>query len=339
MSIGVGVIGLGYWGPNLVRNIAETEGARLVAVADSNAERLSPVARRYAGVDTTSDGRELLMNPQVDAVVIATPVSTHFPLAMAALDQGKHVFVEKPLASTSVEARRLIDRAAALSRVLMVGHTFVYASPVREIAARISSNELGEILYYDAVRINLGIFQHDVNVVWDLAVHDLSILDYLLPCRPIAVSATAMSHTAGPLENVAYLTLFFQSSLIAHIHVNWLAPVKIRRTLIGGSSKMIVYDDLEPSEKVKIYDRGITVANDPVSVHRLQVEYRSGDMLAPRVEPVEALRTEVSHFIRCIEQRATPISDGAAGLRVVQVIEAASLSIAKRGSPVAIASA
>lgn len=329
--IGVGIIGLGYWGPNLLRNFAEVEGAEVRVVCDLRAERLSPAVARYPRIKAVRGIEEVLADPSVDAVAIATPVSTHFEIATAALRAGKHVLVEKPLAGSTEEAMRLIDEAARRRLVLMVDHTFVYTGAVRKIAQLVSSGALGDIYYYDSVRVNLGLFQHDVNVLWDLAVHDVSIMDHVLPVRPRAVSATGMTHVAGGHENIAYLTLFFDSTLIGHIHVNWLAPVKIRRTLIGGSQRMIVYDDLEPSEKIKIYDKGITVSSDPESVYQMLVGYRAGDMSAPRLDATEALRTEIAHFVECIEGGARPLTDGASGLRVVRLVEAASASMAARG--------
>ncbi|MEP6636084.1 MAG: Gfo/Idh/MocA family oxidoreductase, partial [Acidobacteriota bacterium] len=266
-----------------------------------------------------------------DAIVIATPVSSHFELAMAALKAGKHVLVEKPLAANSQQALELIEEAARRKRVLMVDHTFVYTSAVRKIRELISSNALGDIYYYDAVRVNLGLFQHDVNVIWDLAIHDLSIMDYVLPSRAIAVSATGISNLPGQPENVAYITLFFANPQIAHVHVNWLTPVKVRHTLIGGSEKMILYDDLEPSEKVKIYDKGVTVSQAPEAVYEMLVSYRSGDMWAPRLDTTEALQTEVLHFIDCIEHNTKPETDGEAGLRLVKIVEAAERSLRARG--------
>lgn len=331
--IAVGVIGYGYWGPNLVRNFAEVPDSRVVGVSDLRGERLAQVRARYPATETTKDYRDLLANPHIDAIAIATPVSTHFELAMGALQAGKHVLVEKPLAATSEQAVRLIKEADRRNRVLMVDHTFIYTGGVRKIRELVTAKELGDIYYYDSVRVNLGLFQHDVNVIWDLAVHDLSIVDYVLPSRPCAVSATGMSHVPGQPENVAYLTLFFDGCLIGHIHVNWLAPVKIRRTLIGGSEKMIVYDDLEPSEKVKVYDRGITV-NSIESVYQMLIGYRTGDMWSPQLDMTEGLRTEVLHFIRCVEQGERPVTDGEAGLRVVRILEAATRSIAERGRPV-----
>jgi len=337
--IGIGVIGYGYWGPNLVRNFAETPEARMVAVSDLRHERLALVGQRYPGVQTTKDYRELVADPRVDAVAIATPVSTHFEFAMHALRAGKHVLLEKPLAASSEEACRLIEEAERQRVVLMVDHPFVYTTAIRKIQELIASNALGTIYYYDSVRVNLGLFQHDVNVIWDLAVHDLSIIDYVLPWRPRAVSATGMSHVPGKPENIAYLTLFFDSPLMAHIHANWLAPVKVRRTLIGGSRRMIVYDDVEPSEKVKVYDRGLTLNNNAETVYQMLIGYRSGDMWAPHLDMTEALRVLASHFVSAIEDKAPALTDGEAGLRVVRILEAASQSLLERGRPIEIAAA
>ena len=335
--VGIGVIGYGYWGPNLVRNFTEAHSSQVVAVSDLRPDRLALALARYPAIRTTTDHVSLIEDPAVDAVAIATPISTHFDLAMQAVQAGKHVLVEKPLTATSEQAERLIAEAARHNRVLMVDHTFVYTGAVRRIEELVTSNGLGDIYYYDSVRVNLGLFQHDANVIWDLAVHDLSIMDYVLPSQPSAVSATGMSHVFGEPENIAYLTLFFDGSLIAHIHVNWLAPVKLRRTLIGGSHKMIVYDDLEPSEKVKVYDKGITVNNSDESVYNMLIGYRTGDMWAPQIDLTEALRTEALHFIRCIEKGEHPITDGEAGLQVVRILEAATRSMADRGRLVKLA--
>jgi predicted dehydrogenase len=329
--IRVGVIGYGYWGPNLVRNFMLAPGSSVTRVCDLREERLTPLQKQYPGLKTCTRAHEMINDPEIDAVVIATPVSSHFELALAALQAGKHVLVEKPLASTSDQARRLVDEAAARKLVLLVDHTFVYTEAVRKIRELIGSGQLGQIYYYDAVRVNLGLFQHDVNVIWDLAIHDLSIIDYVLPEKPIAVSATGISHVPGEPENVAYITLFFTSSQIAHVHVNWLTPVKVRHTLIGGSEKMILYDDLEPSEKLKVYDKGIRVTPGPEDVYRMLVSYRLGDMWAPRLDNTEALQTEALHFIDCIETNRTPETDGAAGLRMVNMIEAAETSLRDRG--------
>jgi predicted dehydrogenase len=329
--IGVGVIGYGYWGPNLVRNLAEAPGSQVLAVSELQPQRLAQAKARYPAIETSTDYRDMLANARIDAIAIATPVSTHFDLSMQALRAGKHVLVEKPLAATSEQAMRLIEEAQQRNRVLMVDHTFIYTGAVRKIRELVTGHQLGDLYYYDSVRVNLGLFQHDVNVIWDLAVHDLSIMGYVLPSQPRAVSATGMSHVPGEPENIAYLTLFFDGCLIAHIHVNWLAPVKVRRTLIGGSQKMIVYDDLEPSEKVKVYDKGITVNSSDESVYQMLIGYRAGDMWAPQLELTEALRVEAQHFIRCIEQGEHPITDGEAGLRVVRILEAATRSMTERG--------
>jgi len=329
--IKVGVIGYGYWGPNLVRNFMTAPGAVVTRVCDLREERLSPLQKLYPSLKTCNDSTELINDPQIDAVVIATPVSSHFELALAALQAGKHVLVEKPLASNSDQARKLVDEAAARKLVLLVDHTFVYTPAVRKIRELITLGQLGQIYYYDAVRVNLGLFQHDVNVIWDLAIHDLSIMDCVLPDKPVAISATGISHVPGQPENVAYITLFFQSAQIAHVHVNWLTPVKVRHTLIGGSEKMILYDDLEPSEKLKVYDKGINVTPGPEDVYKMLVSYRLGDMWAPQLDHTEALQTEARHFIHCIEMNKQPETDGAAGLRMVNMIEAAEASLRDRG--------
>jgi predicted dehydrogenase len=330
--ITVGVIGYGYWGPNLVRNFAEAPDGRVGFVTDVRAERLSQVPTRYPGAKVSADYRDLLKDPAVDAVVVATPVSTHFDLAMAALRAGKHVLVEKPMTATSEQSLALIVEAEKRGLVLMVDHTFVYTNAVRKIRELTQGGDIGEIYYYDSVRINLGLFQHDVNVLWDLAVHDLSIMDYVLGQTPLSVSATGLSHVNGEPENIAYMTMFFDGKLIAHVHVNWLAPVKVRRTLLGGSRRMIVFDDLEASEKIKVYDRGISVNPSPENVYQMLIGYRAGDMWAPQLPLGEALQAEARHFIECIEQRRTPTTDGQAGLRVVRLLEAATLSMAQRGA-------
>ena len=334
--IKVGVIGYGYWGPNLVRNFMEAPGSTVVSVCDLRTERLGTLKARYPTVKTVGNSCELLADPTIDAIVIATPVSSHFELGMAALKADKHVLIEKPLAANSEQAMQLIEEAARRKRVLMVDHTFVYTGAVRKIRELITSNALGDIYYYDAVRVNLGLFQHDVNVSCDLAIHDLSILDYVLPTKATAVSATGISHIPGQPENVAYITLFFANPQIAHVHVNWLTPVKVRHTLIGGSEKMILYDDLEPSEKVKVYDKGVTLSQRPEAVYEMLVSYRSGDMWAPRLDATEALQTEAQHFIDCVENNKQPETDGEAGLRLVKIVEAAEKSLLSRGQLVEI---
>jgi predicted dehydrogenase len=335
--IGIGVIGYGYWGPNLVRNFYEAPGAKVVAVCDARAERLAAVQERYPGIAVTARPADLWDHPAVDAVVVATPVSTHFDLALEALRAGRHVLVEKPMTATVEEGRRLVDEADRRGRVLMVGHTYVYMGAVRKIKEITGSEGLGAIYYYDAMRVNLGLFQHDVNVIWDLAVHDLSIMDYVLESRPVAVSATGISHLNNAPENTAYLTLFFSDRMIAHLNVNWLSPVKLRQTLIAGSRKMIVFDDLEPSEKVKVYDSGINVDDSPESIYQMLIGYRTGDMWSPQCDRTEALRVEARHFLRCIEHQEQPVSDGAMGLRVVRILEAATRSMKMKGRLVELA--
>jgi predicted dehydrogenase len=309
----------------------EASGSTVVRVADLRAERLAEARSRYPSIKFTDNPGDLFSDPTISAIAIATPVSTHFELAMRALKAGKHVLVEKPLALNSAHAERLIEEAARRKLVLMVDHTFVYTGAVKKIREMVADGALGSIYYYDSVRVNLGLFQHDVNVIWDLAVHDLSIMDFVLANKPVAVSATGISHISGQPENVAYITLFFANNQIAHLHVNWLAPVKVRRTLIGGSEKMIVYDDLEPSEKVKVYDKGVTLAPGREEVYELLVSYRSGDMWAPKLDQTEGLRTEAIHFIDCIENDNCPQTDGRAGLRIVRLLEAAERSLAARG--------
>ncbi len=333
----IGVIGYGYWGPNLVRNFMEARGAEVTWVADAREDRLAQIRPRYPTVKTTRDAGELIAAPDVDAVIVATPVASHCDLGLRALAAGKHVLVEKPLADSSVACERMIEEAARRSLTLMVDHTFPYTGAVRKIKEVIAEGRLGDFYYYDSVRVNLGLFQHDVSVVWDLAVHDLAILEYLLPQKPVAVSATGVNHLASQFENIAYLTLFYPDNAIAHIHVNWLAPVKVRQTLIGGSKNMVVYDDLEPAEKVKIYDKGVTVETDPGSIYELRVGYRAGDMWAPKIDGREALKLLAEHFVRCVEGVERPITSGESGLRVVQTMEAATRSMAVRGTVVDLA--
>lgn len=332
--IGIGVIGYGYWGPNLVRNFADISSVDLRWVCDLQTERLARLRLRYPAVQITEDMTTVLADPKVDAVAIATPVSTHFDLAMQALKAGKSVFVEKPITATSEEAQRLIEEADKRGLVIAVDHTFIHTGAVKKLRELIKG-DLGEVYYYDSVRVNLGMFQRDVSVMWDLAVHDLSIMDFVLDARPVAVSAIGMAHVDGSPENIAYLNLHFDCKLMAHVHVNWLAPLKVRRTLVGGSNKMVVYDDLEPSEKIKVYDRGITL--DPMApkagerINQMRIGYRAGDMFAPQLDIVEALGAELSEFVTCVEQGKAPIADGAAGLRVVRILEAATRSMANGG--------
>lgn len=328
--INIGIVGYGYWGPNLVRNFAETPGARVAAVSDLDNAKLALVQRRFPAVKTTTDYSDLLNDIRIDAIAIATPVSTHFDLALAALRAGKHVWLEKPMTETSEQARILVDEAHKRDLVLLVDHTFIYTGAVMKMKELVKSGELGKILYYDSVRVNLGLFQRDVSVVSDLAVHDFSILDHLLGEHPVAVSANCANHFVGTPENLAYVTLFYDSGAIAHTSVSWLAPVKVRQIHLGGTSKMITYDDLEPSEKIKVYDKGVSFTDDPAKIHEMRVGYRAGDMWAPKLAATEALSVEGAHFVDCIEHKKTPMTDGQLGLRVVEVIEAASLSMRRK---------
>ena len=332
--INIGIVGYGYWGPNLVRNFAETPGATVAAVSDLDSAKLGVVQKRFPAVKTTTDYRELLTDPGIDAIAIATPVNTHFELALAALRAGKHVWVEKPMTETSEQARQLVDEAHRRNLVLHVDHTFIYTGAVQKMADLIKGGELGRIYYYDSIRVNLGLFQRDVSVISDLAVHDFSILDHLLDEHPVAVTASGTNHFPGTPENLAYVTLFYESGTIAHANVSWLAPVKVRQILVGGSQKMITYDDLEPSEKIKVYDKGVSFTDDPQKIQEMRVGYRTGDMWAPRLAVTEALGVEGAHFVDCIENSLVPKTDGLLGLRVVQLIEAANQSMRRKGETV-----
>jgi len=332
-AISIGVVGCGYWGPNLLRNFAENDSAELRWICDTDEARLAAMARRYPAAQTASDYQKLLADPQLDAVAIVTPVATHFQIAQQALLAGKHVLVEKPLTATATEAEKLIDLARRNARTLMVDHTFVYTGAVRKMKEVVQSGELGELLYFDSVRINLGLFQRDINVVWDLAPHDLSIMDYLIERQPDGLSAIGSCHIEKGIENIAYLIMHFPDDFIAHFHFNWLAPVKIRHTLIAGSRKMILYDDIEPTEKVRVYDKGVSTnrtAPDREADYQTLVSYRTGDVWAPKLDTTEALRHVVAEFLDSIRTARQPLTDGAAGLRVVRLLEAAQQSI-KRG--------
>ena len=332
--INIGVIGYGYWGPNLVRNFMANEATRVVTVCDRDQDRLAKVRALYPTIRVTTSADELINDREVDAVIVATPVDGHFPLAMAALKAGKHVLVEKPIASTATQAEQLIEEADRRGLVLAVDHTFVYTAAVRKMHEIIRTDTFGKVRYYDSTRVNLGLFQHDVNVLWDLAVHDLSIMNYILDSVPVAVSATGHSHMPDQPEYAAFLTVFFGDDTIAHINVNWLSPVKIRRTLLGGERQMIVYDDLETSEKIKLYDKGITVTTTPEQVRKLLISYRTGDLWSPNLPATEALALEAEHFAACVSGTEEPLTGGKAGLEVVRILEAANRSMRDRGAPV-----
>ncbi len=332
--IRAGIVGYGYWGPNLARAVAESGVMSVEAIADFSPQALERAARRHPSTRMLSDWRALIADKAVDVVMIATPVHTHFEVALAALKAGKHVLVEKPMTDQPATSAILVEEAARRNLVLMVDHTFVYTGAVRTIADLIDAGKLGDIYYYDSTRVNLGLFQRDVSVIWDLAVHDFSIMDRLLKARPVAVSASGACFVPESPENMAHLTVFYDDGALAHLNVSWLAPVKIRQTLIGGSRRMIVYDDMQTSEKVKVYDRGVSLET-PVQPSREQmISYRIGEMFAPVVPAKEALLTEIEELARCIETNARPITDGESGLRVVEMLAAATRSMALRGQPV-----
>jgi predicted dehydrogenase len=332
--IRVGIIGYGYWGPHIARNFRGLNGCEVSVICDKSAESLRRAKQDNPNVSVTCDANEVLCSPHIDAVAVITPVWTHFELAKTALQNGKHVFVEKPFTATVAQAEELIGLASQKRLQIMVDHTFLFTGAVKKIRQLIDAGDLGRLYYYDSTRVNLGLFQHDVNVLWDLAPHDLSIMDHLITSKPDAVVATGQKHLNSH-EDVAYLTIYFDNSVIAHINVNWLSPVKVRTTLLGGEKKMLVWNDLEADEKVKVYDRGVDITSGE-GVYDLLVSYRSGDMWAPKVEQTEALRSETKYFIDCIESQERPFNDGAAGLRVVRLLEAAERSLKDRGRAISV---
>jgi predicted dehydrogenase len=331
--IRVGLIGYGYWGPNLVRNFNAAEGSQIEMICDMSQQSLKKVRKSYPNIKVTADSNELIKDPTIDVVAVATPVFTHYELAKRALDEGKHVFVEKPFTYTSAEAEELIELAEKKNLKIMVDHTFLYTGAVRKIKQLIEDHVLGDILYYDSIRVNLGLFQHDINVVWDLAPHDISIMEYVINEKPQAVVATGAEHFDRGLEDVAYLTIYFTKNIIGHINVNWLSPVKVRTTLIGGQKKMIVWNDLEPDEKIKIYDKGVQVKTRE-GKYSLLVSYRTGDIWTPRIEQTEALKLMVDKFIDYISNGGRIINDGPAGMRVVRLLEACNKSLKNKGEMV-----
>ncbi|MBN1427339.1 MAG: Gfo/Idh/MocA family oxidoreductase [Anaerolineae bacterium] len=326
--MGIGVIGYGYWGPNLVRNFAREARSEVIVISDTRPER-TELARAQCDIATTEDHHEVIGNPDVTAVVIATPVAMHYSIAKEALLAGKHVLIEKPMAATIAEAEELVALAEANNLILLVDHTFVYTNQVRAIKSMIESGEIGDLYYFDSVRIALGLFQSDVNVVWDLAPHDLSILSFLVSDKPVSVSAVGMAHVQPGQEDIAYLTVHYDNTFIAHVHVNWMAPVKMRRTIICGSKKMIVYDHLDNTEPVKVYDKG--VLTDGNNRHQTLISYRTGEITAPLIQDKEALSTLAEHFADCILHHDRPLTDGKAGLEVVRLIEAAQRSLGNNG--------
>lgn len=330
----VGVIGYGYWGPNIVRNFHGQEESRVVAVCDKSAKSLQRVRQFHPEIRVTDDCKELVTSKDIDVVAVVTPVWTHYELAKAALENGKHVFVEKPFTSTVAQAEELIELAERKHLKIMVDHTFLFTGAVKRIRQMIDEGTLGDLYYYDSTRVNLGLFQHDVNVLWDLAPHDLSIMGYLIKEKPEAVVATGERHLNG-VADVAYLTIYYPNKLIGHINVNWLSPVKVRTTLIGGEKKMLVWNDLEADEKLKVYDKGVAIASGEATYQAL-VSYRTGDMWAPKVEQTEALKLEASYFADCVLNNKTPFNDGIAGLEVVKILQAADESLQQKGKIVQI---
>jgi len=327
-----GVIGYGYWGPNVVRNVYGLEGCSVLKVCDKDPQCVRRVQKDYPSAQVTTDAAEILTSPEIDAVAVVTPVWTHFELAKAALENGKHVFVEKPFTSTAAQAEELIELADRKQLKIMVDHTFLFTGAVRKIRELIQNGTLGDLYYYDSLRVNLGLFQHDINVIWDLAPHDFSIIGHLIEQRPEAIVATGERHLNG-FEDVAFITIYFPQNIIAHLNVNWLSPVKVRTTLIGGQKRMLVWNDLEADEKIKVYDKGVQMGNGE-GLRQLLVSYRSGDMWAPQIERTEALRVELQYFLDCIRDNKNPLNDGQAGWQVVRMLEAADQSVKQRGAVV-----
>jgi len=331
-TVNFGVIGYGYWGPNVVRNLDGLEGATVLAISDKSLAARERAQKATHGIRLTDSATEVISSPEIDAVAIVTPVWTHYELAKAALENGKHVFVEKPFTSNTAQAEELINIAARKNLQIMVDHTFLFTGAVTKIKQLLQEGALGKLYYYDSTRVNLGLFQHDVNVIWDLAPHDLSIMNHLIDGDAEEIVATGQTHLNGH-EDVAFITLYFPNEVIAHINVNWLSPVKVRTTLIGGEKKMLVWNDLEADEKIKIYDKGVQITSRE-GLYNLLVNYRSGDMWAPHLEPAEALRLELAYFVDCIVKNQAPFNDGQAGLRVVKMLEAADQSLRNRGAAV-----
>jgi predicted dehydrogenase len=327
--INVGVIGYGYWGPNIVRNFNSIDGTKVLIVCDKTQASLKRVRKVYPNMTLTSDCNDIVASPDIDAVAVVTPVSTHFELAKKALQNGKHIFVEKPFTANVAQAEELIELAGKKNLTIMVDHTLLFTGAVRKIKQFIDEGVLGEIFYYDSTRVNLGLFQHDVNVIWDLAPHDFSIMDYLIEEKPFTISASGKSHI-NKFEDIAYVNVYFQNNIIAHFNVNWLSPVKVRTTLIGGEKKMLLWNDVNADEKIKVYDKGVDIRTKE-GIYNLLVSYRSGDMWVPKIDQKEALFLEAEYFVDCVVNQKTPINDGHAGLRIVRMLEACNESLRNNG--------
>lgn len=332
--INIGLIGYGYWGPNLARNFNTNPDLNLAAICDFSEERLETARRMYPQLPVLADEKALFTDDSLDAIAISTPVSTHYKLAKSALSAGKHVWLEKPMTETVAQAEELISLAKDKGLVLLIDHTFVYTGAVRKIKELVDNGDLGDLIYYDSTRINLGLFQQDVDVIWDLAPHDLSIMQFLMPRKKLAVSATGSGGYGDGIVPKALLTIFMEDNIIGHVNVSWVSPVKIRQTLIGGSAKMVLYDDNNPSEKVKVYDKGVDLFQTREELYHLHVQYRVGDMYAPQFDDTEALALEASHFVDCIANGAKPLTGGEDGLEVLKVLAASRESLQNRGAPV-----
>jgi len=333
--IKIGLIGFGYWGPNLARNFSVNPDLELAAICDFSEDRLARARRFFPHARLCNSVDELFKIPDLDAVAIATPVATHYELAKRAFQNSRHVWLEKPMTEKVAQAEELIELAQKTNKTLLVDHTYVYTGAVRKIKQIIDQGELGKLMYYDSTRVNLGLFQQDINVIWDLAPHDISIMDYLMPFKKLAVSATGLHFFGDGLVPKSLLTVYLQGNVVAHINVSWVSPLKIRQTLIGGTSKMIVYDDNQPSEKVKIYDKGVELnSTNKEEIYHLKVQYRVGDMYSPRLEDHEALALETQHFVDCISNGIKPLTGGREGIEVVKVLVAAQESLKNRGLPV-----
>ena len=333
--IKAGIIGYGYWGPNIVRNFAGNPDIDVVKVSDMSEERLAVLTNNHPDIKAETDAINILNDPDIDLVGIVTSTSTHFKLAKQALKNGKHVFVEKPFTATSAEARELIEIAEKNNLVIMVDHTFLFTGAVQKMKALTESGELGNLYYYDSVRVNLGLFQYDANVIWDLAPHDLSIMFYINPdIKPISVNTVGSDHIGKGFEDVAYLTVKCEDNFIGHFHANWLSPVKVRKTLVAGDKKMLVWDDLEADEKIKIYNKRVEEIKDKSEFYKLQIKYHTGDILVPVVPMTEALKLEVAHLVDCIKNGTTPINGGKEGLDVVKILEASDMSLKNGGKEV-----
>ncbi len=331
--LNIAVVGFGYWGPNIVRNFHAIEGTRVISVCDRESTALKRVKKSYPSIQTSTDFNKIIYSPDIDAVAIVTPVSAHYELAKKALENGKHIFVEKPFTSTVAQAEKLIELADKKNLKIMVDHTFLFTGAVRKIKELVDNDILGDLYYYDSMRVNLGLFQHDINVIWDLVPHDLSIMDFLIDEKVDAIIASGKPHFGNELEDIAFITVYFTNNIIAHFNVNWLSPVKVRTTLIGGEKRMLVWNDLDADEKIKVYDKGVKVENNE-GIYNLLVSYRSGDMWAPKVEQTEALRAEAEYFVDCILNDKTPFNDGHAGLRVIKMLEASNKSLKNEGKMV-----